>query len=91
MPTVTFLPSYRKITVEKGGTILDAAQKANLNMNVVCGGRGKCGKCVVFVKEGDVEFDRQKYALFFTPDEAEHGACLACQTQILGDVQVLVP
>ncbi len=64
MRTVTFLPSYRKIDVARGSTILDAAQKAGLNINVVCGGQGKCGKCVVYVQSGKTEFDRQKYSRF---------------------------
>ncbi|HOZ42442.1 MAG TPA: 2Fe-2S iron-sulfur cluster-binding protein, partial [Methanoculleus sp.] len=45
MPTVTFLPGYRKVTVPEGTTLLDAARAAGLSMNVVCGGQGKCGKC----------------------------------------------
>ncbi|MGP8256357.1 MAG: ASKHA domain-containing protein [Methanoregula sp.] len=91
MRTVTFLPSYRKIDAPRGTTILDAAQRAGINMNVVCGGVGKCGKCVVFVQSGKTEFDRQKYGRFFTEDELKRGACLACVTTIQGDLQVFIP
>jgi uncharacterized 2Fe-2S/4Fe-4S cluster protein (DUF4445 family) len=91
MRTVTFLPSYRKIDVARGSTILDAAQKAGLNINVVCGGQGKCGKCVVYVQSGKTEFDRQKYSRFFSEEELAKGACLACETLVQGDLQVLVP
>ncbi|MDI6718850.1 MAG: ASKHA domain-containing protein [Methanomicrobiales archaeon] len=91
MPTVTFLPSYRKVSVERGATILDAAQQAGLNMNVVCGGKGKCGKCIVYVKDGYFALDREKYAIFFTPEEVERGACLACQAEVSTDMLVLVP
>lgn len=91
MRTVTFLPSYRKIEVVRGTTILEAAQKAGLNMNVVCGGQGKCGKCVVYIQSGRTEFDRQKYGRFFTGAELAKGACLACETQVQGDLQVMVP
>jgi uncharacterized 2Fe-2S/4Fe-4S cluster protein (DUF4445 family) len=91
MPVITFLPSYRKITVEPGATILDAARQAGFQMNVVCGGQGKCGKCIVFVKAGDVTFDREKFGRFFTGDELEAGGCLSCQAFILGDLQVLIP
>jgi len=89
--TVTFLPSYRKIDVARGSTILEAAQRAGLNINVVCGGLGKCGKCVVYVQSGKAEFDRQKYSQFFNEDELKKGACLACETTVQGDLQVLVP
>jgi uncharacterized 2Fe-2S/4Fe-4S cluster protein (DUF4445 family) len=91
MRTVTFLPGYRKIDVARGSTILDAAQRAGLNINVVCGGQGKCGKCVVYVQSGKAEFDRQKFLRFFSEDELAKGACLACETLVQGDLQVLVP
>src|SRR5665647_1384117 len=91
MRTVTFLPSYRKIDVARGSTILEAAQRAGLNINVVCGGQGKCGKCVVYVQSGKTEFDRQKYSQFFNEDELKKGACLACETTVQGDLHVLVP
>jgi len=91
MRTVTFLPSYRKIDVERGTTILDAAQRAGLNINVVCGGQGKCGKCIVYVQSGKTEFDRQKHSRFFTEEELAKGACLACATCVLGDLLVFIP
>lgn len=91
MPTVTFLPGYRKVAVPEGATLLDAARAAGLSMNVVCGGEGKCGKCQVYVKDGTVSFDREKYSRFFSDEEISRGACLACQAHVAGDVQVEVP
>lgn len=91
MRTVTFLPSYRKIDVPRGTTVLDAAQRAGLSMNVVCGGQGKCGKCIVYIQSGRAEFDRQKYGRFFSDAELQKGACLACETIVQGDLHVLVP
>ena len=91
MRTVTFLPGYNKIVAPRGTTILDAAQRAGINMNVVCGGQGKCGKCVVYVQSGKAEFDRQKYGRFFTEEELKKGACLACVTTIQGDLHVIIP
>ena len=91
MPTVTFLPSYRKILVEPGVTLLEAAQRAGVQINVVCGGQGKCGKCKMVVKSGRVRFDAGKFARFFTPEELADGACLACQTVPEDDVQAFIP
>jgi uncharacterized 2Fe-2S/4Fe-4S cluster protein (DUF4445 family) len=91
MRTVTFLPSYRKIDVERGTTLLDAAQRAGLNVNVVCGGQGKCGKCVVYIQSGRADFDKQKYGRFFTDAELQKGACLACESTVQGDLHILVP
>ncbi|MDD1700171.1 MAG: ASKHA domain-containing protein [Methanoregula sp.] len=91
MRTVTFLPGYRKIDVPRGSTILDAAQRAGISINVVCGGQGKCGKCIVYLQSGRAEFDQQKYLRFFSEDELNKGACLACETTVQGDLQVLIP
>jgi uncharacterized 2Fe-2S/4Fe-4S cluster protein (DUF4445 family) len=91
MPTVTFLPTFRKVEVNQGATILDAAQKAGINMNVVCGGQGKCGKCIVYIKSGLSLFDREQFSRFLTPEELDQGACLACQTTILDTISVLIP
>jgi len=91
MPAITFLPSYRKITVDPGSTILDAIQRAQIQMNVVCGAQGKCGKCVVYIKNGSVEFDREKFGKFFTADELDQGACLACEAIVRDDLHVMIP
>lgn len=91
MPTITFLPGYRKVEVPSGRTILEAAQHANIDMNVVCGGLGKCGKCAVYVKSGRVRFDRKKFGQFFSHEELEMGACLACQTEIINDLRIEIP
>ncbi len=91
MRTVTFIPGYRKIEIEQGSTILDAAQRAGLNINVVCGGLGKCGKCIVYVQSGKTNFDQQKFGQFFTADERTRGACLACKTTVESDLQVFIP
>ncbi|HON81768.1 MAG TPA: ASKHA domain-containing protein [Methanoregulaceae archaeon] len=91
MPAVTFLPGFRKTEVRSGSSILKAAQQAGIHMNVVCGGLGKCGKCTVYVKSGRYDFDRGKYGKFFTEEELEAGACLACQTFLSEDVLVFIP
>ena len=91
MASITFLPSYRKITVDPGSTILDAIQRAQIQMNVVCGGQGKCGKCIVYIKNGLVDFDREKFGKFFTADELDQGACLACQAVVRDDLHVMIP
>ena len=91
MPTVTFLPGYRKAVVPNGTTILEAALAAGLPMNVVCGGQGKCGKCLVFIKDGTASFEIEDCRRFFSNDEIARGACLACRATVVGDVRVEVP
>lgn len=47
--TVRFVNQNKIVTVE-GGTLAGACEKAGYPLNLVCGGRGVCGKCRVTVK-----------------------------------------
>jgi len=85
---VRFVPDNVTVEVPRGGTILDAARKAGVFINSLCGGDGVCGKCRVIVREGNVEGGGTE---FFTRDEIREGYILACQAQIAGDLEVEVP
>ncbi|MHC4388359.1 MAG: ASKHA domain-containing protein [Planctomycetota bacterium] len=51
---VTFEPDGRKVSVPAGATLLDAAEKAGIILNTVCGGKGICKKCLVTIEpQGD--------------------------------------
>lgn len=47
--TVVFHPENTSVAVEAGTTILQAQIFAGLRPDAPCGGKGSCGKCVVFV------------------------------------------
>lgn len=84
--TVEFEPLGRRIRVDKGETLLHAAQAAGVGLNAVCGGLGRCGTCRVRVLSGEVSRP--------TEAEREHeaeGYRLACKTRVHGDVRVDVP
>ena len=85
---ITFLPSDKKIEVEKGISVLEAARQAGLHIQSVCGGDGICGKCRVIIKKGSVE--SQPTALL-TPEEIDDGVVLACESKIFKDVQIEIP
>ena len=53
MPKVTFLPANVTVTVSPEETVIRAAMKAGVHINASCGGAGVCGKCRVFVEEGE--------------------------------------
>ncbi len=53
--TVHFEPDGKSVTVDKGVTVLAAAEAAGVYVNSVCGGDGLCGKCRVIVREGEVK------------------------------------
>ncbi|MBO4220301.1 MAG: DUF4445 domain-containing protein [Clostridia bacterium] len=62
-----------------------AAEKAGVPM--VCGGRGRCGKCKGTVK-GDVSAVTERELEILSPDEMDSGIRLLCRTYALGDCSV---
>jgi ferredoxin len=93
MPKVKFVVEHLQVEVEAGRRLRAIALDAGVYPNreflrgVNCGGRGICGTCKVWVHPAS---DRAVNA----PNTREkiHGAGggrrLACQTQVLGDVEV---
>ncbi|WP_202318904.1 ASKHA domain-containing protein [Archaeoglobus neptunius] len=88
MPLITFLPSGKRVEVEKGRTILSAAQDVGEGIRSLCGGKGSCGKCRVAVRKGEVQVISEEAHEKFIKDE---GYYLACQTAVVGDVEVFIP
>ncbi|HWQ68199.1 MAG TPA: ASKHA domain-containing protein [Methanospirillum sp.] len=91
MPIVTFLPGFRKVEVSTTESLMTGAQRAGLSINAVCGGIGKCGKCVMFHKSGRIRFDHDLYKEFFSQEERDAGAILSCEAFPDDDCQILVP
>ena len=81
-------PGGREVAVPEGTLLSMAIRLAGIEMNLPCGGQGRCGRCKVKVEAGRVQ-SRGESRL--TDEERAEGYFLACQTAILGDVQVLVP
>lgn len=94
--TVTFEPGARSVRVDPETTLLLAAWQSGIAIKSVCGGRGKCGTCLVQFEHpapaaGTVsEVTRQEAALL---PAAPHGRTfrLACMTHVQGDVAVRIP
>lgn len=86
--TIRFLPSGAVAQVPTGALIADAARQAGLDLQLPCGGQGRCGRCAVIVREGTV---RRRATLRLSPDDLAAGYALACQSVIEGDVTVEVP
>ena len=89
MPSVTFLPHEKSITVPEGESLLRAAMEAGVHINASCGGDGVCAKCRILIEEGRVEgglSDR------ISAEDQAKGYRLACQTVVAGeDVIIRVP
>ena len=84
-------PIGRRVEVDRGTNLLDAAQKAGIDLVASCGGVGICGTCRVRVTQGEVT------AMTLTEEESldaaqiAAGFRLACQTEPLTDVRLDIP
>jgi uncharacterized 2Fe-2S/4Fe-4S cluster protein (DUF4445 family) len=88
--TVNFLPDNKETEVDEETTLSEAAEKAGVTINNLCGGEGLCGECRVQIMSGNAHPDN--YALsFLSADEIQKGFVLACQTKVEDDLIVLVP
>jgi uncharacterized 2Fe-2S/4Fe-4S cluster protein (DUF4445 family) len=87
---VTFLPDQKEIEVAEGATLFDAAEKAGVYLNTLCGGVGVCGKCRVQVTKGNAKADKQSIALL-SREEIQSGYVLACQTRVQDNLEVFIP
>lgn len=47
---VILRPDGKRISIHEGATLVDAAGQAGIILNTVCGGRGTCRKCLVYVE-----------------------------------------
>jgi uncharacterized 2Fe-2S/4Fe-4S cluster protein (DUF4445 family) len=101
---VFFAPSGKRLKVTEGTSVLEAARKAGVDLDSVCGGRGICGRCQVTVGEGEFA----KLGIKSAPDhvtgwnavearytskrgELAAGRRLGCQAKVCGDAVIDVP
>ncbi|RKY13306.1 MAG: ferredoxin [Planctomycetota bacterium] len=86
---VRFEPVGVEVEVERGESVLEAAQKAGVYINSVCGGEGVCGKCRVRIAKGKVDILPAAYEM--SEEEKEAGWVLACRAEVATDLVVEVP
>ncbi len=87
---VTFLPDKVEVEIDEGVTLLEAAEKAGVYVNSLCGGQGLCGRCGLQVVRGDAKADKHAIG-FFSGEELRDAYVLACQTGVHDNLEVLVP
>ncbi|MHB9131052.1 MAG: ASKHA domain-containing protein [Armatimonadota bacterium] len=88
---VEFLPDGRKVQVDAGTTILQAARQVGVQIDAPCGERGKCGKCRVKVASGMAGEPHPEEVALLSAEEMADGVRLACQAQIIAPLVVEVP
>ncbi len=84
---VTFLPDDVTVDVERGVSLMQAAELAEVQLHAPCGGKGTCGRCKVIIS-GSVDAERDSH---ISDAEWAAGYRLACRSGVAGDVTVMVP
>jgi uncharacterized 2Fe-2S/4Fe-4S cluster protein (DUF4445 family) len=91
---ITFLPDSRYTQVAAGEHLLLGAWKAGVGIKSACGGRGKCGTCLVSVEsaaEGALSPATEEEAALLPRAEGGQTYRLACMAEVHGEVCVSVP
>jgi len=87
--TIHFEPSDKTVRVSTGALLSEAARQAGLDMNMPCGGQGRCGRCAVIAKNGAGV--RRRSTVRLSADDLAAGYALACQTVVEGDAVITIP
>ncbi len=90
MATVHFMPQDIAVPVAAGTLLIDAARAAGISMETPCDGAGTCGKCKAKVSAKDRLLLSENVQAPLAQSAHDSGWVLACQTKVLGDVQVEV-
>ncbi|MEM9599922.1 MAG: 2Fe-2S iron-sulfur cluster-binding protein, partial [Pseudomonadota bacterium] len=101
--TLIFTPSGKRTTAESGESVYDAALRAGVDIQSICGGNGICKRCQCSLETGD----HAKFGLSVTEDAlfklrpAEKKAIhdgdmapqyrLACRAKVMGDAVIDIP
>jgi uncharacterized 2Fe-2S/4Fe-4S cluster protein (DUF4445 family) len=89
--TVSFTTSTgvkSNVSVPTGTLIVDAAKLVNVEIGQPCGGQGRCGRCAIQVRSGEV---RRRSTVRLSEVDIQQGYALACQTTIEGNLDILIP
>ena len=78
----------RSVQVETGTLVADAVRAAEIDLGLPCGGQGRCGRCTVIVREGEVQRPPNQR---LSGEDRAAGYALACQATIEGDATIYVP
>jgi len=81
------------ITVEshrRGEWLPDILERAGISLETVCGGRGKCGRCRVIVREGSAPVTDEDRKMI-RKEDLEQGMRLACGMRVHSDMVIEIP
>ncbi|GGF87873.1 2Fe-2S iron-sulfur cluster-binding protein [Paenibacillus abyssi] len=88
---VTFMPEGKKVTVQPGVSVLEAARRAGISIRTRCGGKAGCLMCkVTHCSVGGLSAPRENERRKLAGLESS-GLRLACQAKVTGNAAIEVP
>lgn len=87
--TIRFEPAQITIAAPTGALLSDAMREAGLEVNMPCGGQGRCGRCAVIARNG--AGIRRRSTVRLSADDLAAGYALACQAVVEGDAVITIP
>ena len=88
---IVYQPSGKSGTYKGPIRLLDAARRAGVGLESVCGGIGDCGRCKVIVTKGPTSHLTGIEETLLTEEELKQGYRLACCTRVYGEAEVFLP
>ncbi|MEW6186119.1 MAG: 2Fe-2S iron-sulfur cluster-binding protein, partial [Thermodesulfobacteriota bacterium] len=87
---IRFRPQGIKVSVPSDLTVLEAARESGVVIDSICGGKGRCGKCLVKDLSGKAEEPTEREKEFLSSQQIREGFRLACQTRVREDQKIQV-
>lgn len=85
-------PASNRLSVNKGSSVYDALLALNYPLSSLCGGSGKCGKCIIQVVDPNSKISNPTdiELKILAKEQVKAGFRLACQTHILGNCRIFL-
>lgn len=92
MPSVYIANTGWRVEIDLSTSLLVGLQAHQVPIDTVCGGRARCGRCVVRVLEGAGYLTRRTAAeqVRLSAMKAGPDMRLACQTHTRGDISIQI-
>lgn len=87
--TIHFEPGGEIVYAPTGLLLSEVMRQAGLELNMPCGGQGRCGRCVVIARNGSGV--RRRSTIRLSAEDLAAGYVLACQTVVEGDAVLTIP
>ena len=81
--------NVRRVRVQRGASLLDAARAAGAGMDATCGARGRCRSCRCKILSGNVSPATMQDTIQLGHEEVQERFRLGCQTRPVTDCEVM--